>query len=225
MEVDASCKDRATWSLYYWAAHDGHLDILQSAADRSSDLTTKDAKGRTLLHLAADRGRTEAVKLQLDTLRGCQCQCHRFPKIITLLIVSLYSWHPEQVVRLLLQYQADLNLTDIQGNTPLHFAAMSGLEGTVKELLNRGAQRDVRNIRGTTPLISAIHGFDLYEPDSETEAGTEAVAHLLIESGVASEFSTRGGYLGPCIKCSNCSKNGLGRGGYGTQGREVHQAR
>ena len=240
MEVDVSREDRATWSLYHWAAYDGHLDILQSAADRRSDLTAKDAKGRTPLHLAADRGLTEAVKLLLDknvatdepdkkgrtplhlaALKGhAQCVAVLLSqgananaidsqRLTPLLTVSLHSRHPEQVVRLLLQYQADLNVTDVQGNTPLHVAAMRGLEGTVKELLNAGAQHDVGNIWGTTPLISAIHGFDLSEPDSETEVGTEAVAHLLIESGVAAEFSLRGGYWGHALNAAVAARMDL----------------
>ncbi|EGX53280.1 hypothetical protein AOL_s00006g146 [Orbilia oligospora ATCC 24927] len=49
----------------------------------------------------------------------------------------------------------DLNAQDSEGNTPLHFAITS--EGIVKLLIKAGANPTIRNKKGDTVLVTAIH--------------------------------------------------------------------
>lgn len=53
-------------------------------------------------------------------------------------------------INLLCDFGADLDLTDLQGNTPLHYASAWGHIETVKVLLERGCQFAGRNYEGFT---------------------------------------------------------------------------
>lgn len=48
------------------------------------------------------------------------------------------------------------SMTDIQGNTILHYAAKSSKAETVRELLTYGLKKDVKNISGDTPYMVAV---------------------------------------------------------------------
>ena len=58
---------------------------------------------------------------------------------------------------------------DSQGHTALHWAAAMGEIEIVKDLLDRGAHKDVRNLRGETPLIRASLFANCFEKDCFTK--------------------------------------------------------
>lgn len=73
-------------------------------------------------------------------------------------------------VRFLLQRQADPNIRNKEGLTPLQIATRLGFIEGVEELVKRGAQIDVADSQGETPLISAVH-----------QRNTELVRRLLAQ--------------------------------------------
>jgi len=58
------------------------------------------------------------------------------------------SMRSPRIVRLLIDYGADINMIDSDGDTPLHRAASQGSLEIVKALLNAGADVDVKNDMG-----------------------------------------------------------------------------
>lgn len=60
-------------------------------------------------------------------------------------------------ITLLLKRGADLNKPDAQGNTALHWAARYGYTAAAGQLLQHGADPDVRNRDGHTPAMLAYH--------------------------------------------------------------------
>ena len=60
-----------------------------------------------------------------------------------------------QVLKLLIEHQADLNRPDCDGNTPLHAASMFGRFKLVSLLIQNHADINARNARGETPLFLA----------------------------------------------------------------------
>ena len=60
-------------------------------------------------------------------------------------------------VRFLLQRDADPNIRNSQGVTPLQIAARLGCVEGVEELIKGGAEISVADSQGETPLISAVH--------------------------------------------------------------------
>ena len=77
------------------------------------------------------------------------------------------------VARLLIDSGAEVDATDENGCTPLHWAALNNSLGMARLLLDRGADVDARTENGWTPLQRAAGTF----PKSR------AVASLLIEKG------------------------------------------
>jgi len=58
------------------------------------------------------------------------------------------SMRSPRIVRLLIDYGADINMIDSDGDTPLYRAASQGSLEIVKALLNAGADVDVKNDMG-----------------------------------------------------------------------------
>jgi hypothetical protein len=61
-----------------------------------------------------------------------------------------------ELVRLLLEKGATPNVSDNRFDTPLHLACINGVEGFVEMLLKYGANIDMTNIHGQTPLYCSI---------------------------------------------------------------------
>lgn len=84
----------------------------------------------------------------------------------------------------LLGLNANPNVADKQGTTPLTAAAQSGFTEAVSLLSERGAQVDVANGAGETPLMFAVHRRDLgllrvllragADPDRKDNSGRSA---------------------------------------------------
>jgi ankyrin repeat protein len=55
-----------------------------------------------------------------------------------------------------LEYKADINLRDLNRNTPLMLAAANGHKDSVEFLLKKGANVNDKNDEGNTPLILAV---------------------------------------------------------------------
>ena len=66
-------------------------------------------------------------------------------------------------VRTLLAAQPDLQSTDEDGNSALHWAALNGNAAMVKQLLKRGARPNATNAFGATPLLYAVGNVESME--------------------------------------------------------------
>jgi ankyrin repeat protein len=60
-------------------------------------------------------------------------------------------------VRFLIQQKANPNIRDNKGVTPLVLASQLGFVEGVQALIDAGAQVDIANATGETPLIAAVH--------------------------------------------------------------------
>lgn len=74
---------------------------------------------------------------------------------------------------------ANIECTDVYGNTPLHHSAWMGFADLAKELVQRGANVHALNCDGHTPMEIAISkGLEL---DDETIEKYSKVASVLIK--------------------------------------------
>jgi len=83
----------------------------------------------------------------------------------------------KEMVDLLLDYKADVGLTDAEGNTPLHYAAAMNNKPAMELLLAKGARIDAKSNLGRTPLHLAA--------DESARAALLATIHL-VKGSVAS---------------------------------------
>mmetsp|Transcript_674 Transcript_674/g.655 ORF Transcript_674/g.655 Transcript_674/m.655 type:complete len:81 (-) Transcript_674:4-246(-) len=58
-------------------------------------------------------------------------------------------------VQIFLRSGAELNLTDSEGNTALHYAYAFGCISTISLLEEKGCNSEIENIKGETPLSIA----------------------------------------------------------------------
>lgn len=151
----------------YEAAAMGETELVQKLLPENPDGAQALAPdGFTVLGLATYFGRTETAKLLLeagaqpDTSSANQfkvwpihsASAHRDPA------VSL------ELVKLLLEWKANPNVTQAGGWTPLHQAAAHGREESAKVLLDHGASLTIKSDDGRTPLeIARAKGHDSLE--------------------------------------------------------------
>lgn len=75
-------------------------------------------------------------------------------------------------IRSLLTDKSDLEARDSDGNTALHWAALNGDAGLVKELLERGASPIATNHIGATPLLYAVGNVESVKALLKAGAGS-----------------------------------------------------
>jgi ankyrin repeat protein len=98
----------------------------------------------------------------------------------------------QEVVELLLEYQADLNAFDDTSSTPLYHSIQSGYLYLAKYLLTRPGLIDYANAAGQTALHLAVRCGDLelvekvlklHLPLRQSESGLESPLHIAAKSG------------------------------------------
>jgi len=77
------------------------------------------------------------------------------------------------ILKFLIEQGCDLNIGDDDGLTPLHAAALGNNREAAVALLSSGAQPDIEDRYGNTPLFRAVYSYD----------GDLSVISLLLQNG------------------------------------------
>ena len=113
--------------------------------------------GETALHLAAERGHTEAIAWLLA--RGSSVQVKNADGW-TPLHSAAQGERSAEVVAMLLRHKADVAAVTAKGVTPLHVCAFNGQLAAAKALLAAGAPLQVYDANGYSPLQNARHWLE-----------------------------------------------------------------
>lgn len=127
---------------------------MKSLLAQGADVTTKDRiYGRTLLHLAVEKGHEDMVELLL--INGADVNAKD----------EVNGWTPlhqaaqrdnKSMVKLLIAKGANVNIKDeVNNRTPIFFAVLWGNNAMVELLLNNGAEVNAKDAIGETPLSCA----------------------------------------------------------------------
>ena len=161
-------RSETTWSAptpFYLAAKFGELELMRILAAARADPRLGAPDGSTPLMMALDTPTVRAGGVDgFGTDRRDR--------------YGLISGHtPEQlesdalaIAQLVLELGGDVNAADANGNTALHLAAAKSFNRVIELLVAKGAQLNVKNKRGQTPLAVA-------------EGGAAGVARRRIASG------------------------------------------
>lgn len=100
------------------------------------------------------------------------------PDNTSALSLSIIHEYPE-LTELLLKHGANVNLSNNFGQTPLHFACLTGAQSIVQSLINKGANVNALNRYKETPLHTCgTHGY-------------KDIFHLLLKSGADIKIKNR----------------------------------
>ncbi|WP_264686539.1 ankyrin repeat domain-containing protein [Wolbachia endosymbiont (group B) of Rhopobota naevana] len=180
--ADINAKDNESWMPLHWAVQLGSLDVVKYLVERGANINALTADGRTSLELAVQKNCVDTIeflkKAQLDLDKGLltavqdgdlnkvEGLANRGASLDTkdnndwILLHFAASSNKFDIVKFLLDKNANIKAKDVYGNTPLHVAAQydSKLE-IVEFLLDKNASgiNDVNN-NGSTPLHLAIQG-------------------------------------------------------------------
>ncbi|GBM40117.1 Ankyrin-3 [Araneus ventricosus] len=126
-------------NLLHIAAGNGDLEIAKYLIGKNCDLHFRDSSDRKPVHVAAQHGYLDVVKLFLTSDESL--------KDNTLLHLAVSGGHLE-LVRFLIDKKVYLNAPDEKGDTPVHLAAIHGNKNILEILLYHGACYDSSNNSG-----------------------------------------------------------------------------
>jgi len=143
-------QDVEGYTALHYAASNDHMDVLLLLLESGSSLSISDRRGRTPLHVAANRGTVIHYLLQRGAdprardLKG-STPLHRAAKYDHFLCCST-----------LIKAEANVSARDYSGKTPLHRAAVSPGEcSSIQVLIAKGSDVNAIDRRGQTPLHKA----------------------------------------------------------------------
>ena len=130
--ADVNAQDNTQQSAYLISTSDGYLELLQLTLANGADVHSLDSFNGTGLIRAADRGHVEIIEELLKTDIDID-HVNRLDWTALLEAIILGDGGPRhtEVVRLLVEAGADVNLADGNGVTPLEHARRRGFEEMV----------------------------------------------------------------------------------------------
>jgi ankyrin repeat protein len=155
--------------------NDHQAAVVKFIRDCANDNNPRNKKGRTPLHIAAERGNQLTVLLILLYVKD------KNPANINGMTPLHYAARPGhlEIVKLLLEHAEDKNPADINGWTPLYWAAKKGDLEIVKLLLEHSKDKNPAAKNGQTPLHWAA------------EYGHLEIVKLLLKHANVQTISTR----------------------------------
>ena len=138
-DTDISAKNRHNMTALHIAAKRGHFQVLQGLIDLNADLCALNKNGQSPLDLANDEKCKEVLK-------------NAGADGWTPLMVAVEKSQTAILREILTEKTSDIMAATRSGWTALHIAADTGSVETVRILVEAGADVNVTNMEGQTPL-------------------------------------------------------------------------
>jgi ankyrin repeat protein len=139
--ADANAKDNLEDSPYLCAAAEGRNEILKMTLAAGADLKSVNRYGGTALIPAAHHGHVEAVRILLGTaIDKDHVNKLGWTALLEAIVLGDGAGVQTEIVQLLVQAGANVNLADRDSVTPLQHAKRRGFAEIVRILESRGAK-------------------------------------------------------------------------------------
>jgi len=133
------------------AVSQGRVAIARELIEHGAELDVRDAEGRTPLHVALANGKIPAARLMLDRGADDDLQALLFELVRE-------GVADRDMLELLTARGVELNALGPEGKAPLHIAVAAGDVRLAKRLITAGADVNLEDASGTTPLALADVG-------------------------------------------------------------------
>lgn len=186
--ADTNVFDRNKKSVLHYAVELNDYGIIKKIVNTKPNLEHKDALGRTPLHLSVFLGYINSALLLIES--GASVKT--YDKNHCSLLHTICQHGDNQFLDMLLSMELDINALDINGMSPIFYAAIFNQAITVIFLLKRDADDDIvldngNNVflvaaeNGSKDVIEALisMGLDI----NYTNFINETALHLAIKSG------------------------------------------
>lgn len=138
---DVNAKDNINDSPYLYAGARGHLEILRMTLAHGADLESTNRYGGTALIPAAERGHVEAVRALIEAgVDVDHVNNLHWTALLEAIILGDGGARHRQIVELLVNAGANVNLADGNGVTPLHHARSANYHDIEKILVAAGGR-------------------------------------------------------------------------------------
>jgi cytohesin len=142
--------DRYGRTQLHISAEKGNQAQVLRLIENGAELDMSDDTEKTALHYAVLNGHINIVKILLEEgadpnlqdENGCSC-------------LLLLRRNVEQILPLLIEHQADLEIADFEGKTLLNLAAQTKDKNFIQFLLKAGADINTQDAKGMTPLLNS----------------------------------------------------------------------
>ncbi|XP_057750143.1 protein S-acyltransferase 24 isoform X1 [Arachis stenosperma] len=139
-----------------WAALNNRTAAAQYIIEHGGDVNATDHTGQTALHWSAVRGAIQAAELLLQ--EGARLNAADMNGYQTTHVASQYG-QTAFIYHIVSKWNADPDVLDNDGRSPLHWAAYKGFADCIRLLLFLDAHRGRQDKEGCTPLHwAAIRG-------------------------------------------------------------------
>ena len=199
--ADINIRDNRLDNPFLYAGAEGLLDILRLTIDANADTRLTNRFGGTALIPAAERGHVEIVQELLTRTNVDVNHINNlgWTALLEAIILGNGGERHQQIVQLLVDHGANINIADKEGVTPLEHARARGFReielilvqasrardmelitaakrgdaGAVRALLAQGASVHAQDENGVTALIAAAYRNDLEIADLLIQAGAD----------------------------------------------------
>ena len=139
--ANVNAKDSINDSPYLYAGAHGYLEILKMTLTHGADLRSTNRYGGTALIPAAERGHVETVRTLIEAgVDTDHVNNLGWTALLEAIILGDGGKQHQQIVALLVEAKADVNLADREGVTPLQHARSRGYKEIQEILVAAGAQ-------------------------------------------------------------------------------------
>ena len=139
--ADVNIQDNTRQSAYLITTADGYLELLELTLAAGADVHSLDSFNGTGLIRAADRGHVEIIETLLQTdIKVDHINRLNWTALLEAIILGDGGPRHTEVVRLLVEAGADVNLADGSGVSPLEHARQRGHQEMVAILEEAGAR-------------------------------------------------------------------------------------
>ena len=136
------------------AALAGHVETVRTLIEHRANVRAINKVDNTALHLAAKHGSPEIITLLLAAKAAVNAR-NFYRKATPLHVAIIYNRN--EAAQCLIEGNADLNITNLLGESPLDYALEENNEQIVKLLRERGAKAYQQKLPAPSPAVSSAN--------------------------------------------------------------------